>query len=73
MKIVFCQSVQRTVYFETSELLNHWHVLILKAQGIYENRIDAYQPIGRLGQGSFGIVVLSKHAFSGVEVAVKII
>ena len=30
-------------------------------------------PLSNLGEGSFGLVVLSKHKFSDVKVAVKVI
>ena len=73
LQIICNNNMQRFVYFNSEEALNHWHEEILKAQGYYEDRIDSYQPIGRLGQGSFGLVILAQHKNSKVKVAVKII
>lgn len=65
---------QRAIYFQTEEAQRHWQEQILKAQGFdMEHRIDQYEAIGPLGQGAFGLVVLSKHKYSEVKVAVKII
>ena len=35
--------------------------------------MDQYEPLGKLGEGSFGQVVLAKHKFSGAKVAIKVI
>ena len=53
--------------------MKHWHEEILTAQGFFNKRIDQYEPLGKLGEGSFGVVILSQHKNSQVKVAVKVI
>ena len=65
---------QRVIYFSSAEAQVHWHREILRAQGFDpEHRIEQYESLGPLGEGAFGLVVLSQHKYSGVKVAVKII
>ena len=65
---------QRAIYFTSEEAQMHWHGEILRAQGFTtEHRIDQYESLGPLGEGAFGLVVLSKHKYSDVKVAIKII
>lgn len=33
--------------------------------------MNAYKLLGKLGEGSFGMVALAQHKFSGVKVAIK--
>lgn len=50
-----------------------WHNEILCAQGFpEEKRLDQYEVIGKLGEGSFGVVFLAQHKFSKVNVAIKL-
>ena len=63
----------RFIYFDNEETLQYWHTEILRRQGFLDKRIEQYVPISNLGEGSFGLVVLSKHKFSDVKVAVKVI
>jgi len=35
--------------------------------------MDQYEPLAKLGEGSFGQVILAKHKFSGAKVAIKVI
>lgn len=37
---------------------------ILTAQGFFHAKIDQYEPLGKIGEGSFGVVVLSQHKYS---------
>jgi len=53
--------------------IQNCHAEILKAQGFLEKRIEQYVPMGRLGRGAFGIVLLAKHKYSGIKVAIKVI
>ena len=53
--------------------MKYWHEEILTAQGFFNKRIDQYEPLGKLGEGSFGVVILSQHKNSQVKVAVKVI
>ena len=53
--------------------MNRWHKQILTAQDFWEQRIDQYEPLAKLGEGSFGVVILAKHRNSGARVAVKVI
>ena len=53
--------------------MKHWHEEILTAQGYWQQRINQYEPISKLGEGSFGVVILSQHKNSGAKVAVKVI
>ena len=53
--------------------MKHWHEEILTAQGYWKQRINQYEPIAKLGEGSFGVVILSQHKNSGAKVAVKVI
>ena len=53
--------------------MKKWHEDILTAQGFFDKRIDQYEPIGKLGEGSFGVVVLSQHKYTQIKVAVKVI
>ena len=62
---------QRCVYFTTPEAQSFWHEEILRSQGFWEERINQYEPVKKLGEGSFGIVLHAKHRYSGVSVAVK--
>ena len=50
------------------------HQAILLKQGITsENKFDQYVAQGKLGKGSFGVVVLAQHRFSKVKVAIKVV
>ena len=53
--------------------MKHWHQAILSAQGYFEQRINQYEPMSKLGEGTFGVVILAQHKNSGVQVAVKVI
>ena len=53
--------------------MKHWHEEILTAQGYWNQRINQYEPVSKLGEGSFGVVILSQHKNSGAKVAVKVI
>ena len=71
LSIVSSSTKKRFVYFETMAAVEYWHKKILSAQGFLENRIVQYEPLSKLGSGSFGTVVLSQHNYSGVKVAIK--
>lgn len=73
LNIIRSHNSQRSVFFDSEETMRHWHKEILTAQGFYNKRIDQYEPLGKLGEGSFGVVVLSQHKFSQAKVAVKVI
>ena len=44
---------------------------ILRCQGFIDSRIEAYETLSVLGEGSFGKVALSKHRNSNYRFAVK--
>ena len=71
--LVISTTQQRSVYFDSEAACDRMHKEILAAQGFLEERFKAYEPIGKLGEGSFGTVLLAKHRLSGVIVAVKMI
>ena len=73
INLVTSTSQQRAIYFDSEESMKHWHEEILTAQGYWEQRINQYEPIAKLGEGSFGVVILSQHKNSGAKVAVKVI
>ena len=73
INLISSNSQQRSVYFDCEETMKHWHEEILTAQGFFNKRIDQYEPLGKLGEGSFGVVILSQHKNSQVKVAVKVI
>ena len=66
-------SHQRSIYFASEDSMKHWHEEILTAQGFWEQRINQYEPVAKLGEGSFGVVILSQHKNTGAKVAVKVI
>ena len=73
LHIISSSQQHRAVYFETELSVKNCHAEILKAQGFLEKRIEQYVPMGRLGRGAFGIVLLGKHKYSGIKVAIKVI
>jgi len=73
LKLVQSQAQQRFIYFESEEAQNYWHMKILREQGYLDQRIKQYKPVQKLGEGSFGTVMLAEHKNSGVKVAVKFI
>jgi len=73
LQLVLSQTHQRCIYFTSEEAQDYWHTNILREQGFLNNRISQYEPVKKLGQGSFGRVILAKHQFSGAEVAIKFI
>ena len=73
INLITSNSQQRSIYFDSEATMMHWHKEILSAQGYYEQRINQYEPLGKLGEGTFGVVILSQHKNSGVKVAVKVI
>ena len=64
-------SQKRLVYFDSREALENCHREILQCQGFFESRIEAYEPIKVLGEGSFGQVSLVKHRYSNKKFALK--
>jgi len=40
-----------------------WNREILHFQG-FQNRIDQYVALGKLGEGTFGTVILAEHKYS---------
>lgn len=65
---------QRAIFFTSATQQEYWYNTIQKAQGFDpEHHIEQYESLGPLGEGSFGIVVLSQHRYSGAKVAIKII
>lgn len=61
------------ISFQRKDSAEYWHREILSQQGFLHKRGDQYLPIRKLGEGSFGHVVLSKHRLSKFNVAVKLI
>ena len=51
--------------------MRHWQQLILDSQGYLESRLDAYELIKVVGQGTFGIVSLARHKNSQQLYAIK--
>jgi serine/threonine protein kinase len=71
--LITSSAQQRTVFFDDRSLLSYWHGEILRQQGFAGNdRINQYIALGKLGEGSFGTVILSVHRFSNIKVALKI-
>lgn len=64
---------QRSIFYYTREDAEYWHDEILRLQGFLHSRIDQYNAMGKLGQGTFGTVLLAQHKFSEVKVAIKLI
>ena len=73
INLINSNSQQRSIYFGSECAMKHWHREILSAQGYFEQRINQYEPLSKLGEGTFGVVILSQHKNSGVKVAVKVI
>ena len=73
MLLINSPTQQRSVYFESRETMALWESTILRAQGFSEeNRIDQFELIGKLGEGTFGIVVLGCHKISKDKFAIKV-
>ena len=51
--------------------MRHWQELILDSQGYLENRMDAYELLKVVGQGTFGTVSLARHKNSQQVYAIK--
>ena len=73
LQLILSKTHQRCIYFTSEAAQEYWHTNILQEQGFLNTRISQYEPIKKLGQGSFGRVILAKHQFSGAEVAIKFI
>ena len=73
VQLIISSEQQRFVYFESEQAQQFWHKKILSAQGFLDKRINQYTPEKKLGEGSFGTVVLASHKNSGLQVAIKII
>ena len=73
LMLISSATQQRSIYFDTKESLTQCHEKILGGQGFLNTRIEQYEPIGKLGAGSFGTVMLVKHKNSDIKFAVKII
>ena len=64
---------KRFIYFDSSEAIANCHREILECQGFLDSRVEAYEPIKLLGEGSFGLVALVKHRYSNQKFALKTI
>ena len=72
--LIGSESLLPYVFFDTEEEMVTFHEEILHRQGFGgHDRIKQYEFLGKLGQGTFGIVLLAKHKLSGIRVAVKMI
>ena len=74
MLLVSSSQSQRSIYFQRRQNLEAVHAAILAKQGFsLENRLEQYQVISKLGEGTFGTVMLAQHKFSQVKVAIKMV
>ena len=73
LKLITSATQQRSIYFESFEAQQYWFELILTTQGFYEERINSYRVVKKLGEGAFGTVMLAEHKISSMKVAVKYI
>ena len=73
LQLILSNTHQRCIYFTSEVAQTFWHEKILKQQGYFSKRILQYLPIKKLGEGSFGRVILAEHQNSGAHVAIKII
>ena len=73
LQFILSKTHQRCIYFTSEAAQEYWFNNILQEQGFLNSRISQYEPIKKLGQGSFGRVILAKHKFSGAKVAIKFI
>ena len=64
---------QRSIFCDNLTKLEHWTREIIQQQGFgQESLISQYEQSRLLGKGAFGQVYLSRHVFSGVQVAIKV-
>ena len=69
--LIFSNTKERHLYFQSEETLKHWQEDILRNQGFLQERLAQYELLGKIGQGSFGEVLAGKHKFSGKKITIK--
>lgn len=73
LQLILSNTHQRCIYFTSEVAQTYWLESILRQQGYFNKRIHQYVPMKKLGEGSFGRVILAEHQNSKAHVAIKII
>ena len=62
----------RLLYFDSKERQNYCLKLLLEVQG-FQNQLDQYHLLEKLGEGAFSQVMLAQHRSTKEKFAIKII